>query len=160
MQQGGASQAIRSAATRDMDRVRELFREYQRGLGVDLCFQGFEQELASLPGRYAPPRGIILLAGDADGPAGCVALRPLTAGEAELKRLYVRPAYRGLGLGKALCGQAMSFAEEAGYASIVLDTLPSMRAAQRLYAAFGFVEIPAYYPNPEAGVRYYRYRFR
>lgn len=143
-----------------MHRVRELFREYQRWLDIDLCFQGFERELATLPGRYAPPHGIILLAGDATAPAGCVAVRPLTTDQAELKRLYVRPAHRGLGLGRALCRRAMSFAEQAGYDSIVLDTLPGVHAARTLYEALGFVEIPACYANPQPGIRYYRCRLR
>lgn len=133
---------------------RELFEEYQRGLGVTLCFQGFERELASLPGDYAPPRGALLLALDGLALAGCVALRPLAAEDAEMKRMYVRPAYRGAGLGRRLAREVISRARGMGYARIKLDTLPSLAEAQRLYSSLGFVDIPRYNDNPIERVRF------
>ena len=150
---------IRLAALGDMTRVREMFLEYQQWLGVDLCFQGFAEELASLPGRYAAPKGAIYLATEKDQIVGCVALRPRGRREAELKRLYVRSQHRGQGAGRLLFYSAMEKARQIGYASMVLDTLPSMRTAKSLYLAYGFKEIPAYYPNPEPGAEYYRYVF-
>ncbi|MCB1859245.1 MAG: GNAT family N-acetyltransferase [Gammaproteobacteria bacterium] len=144
----------------DIPAVRDLFREYQRWLGVDLCFQGFEQELAALPGCYAPPWGAIFLAVAKPEPVGCVAIRPRTSDEAELKRLYLRPAYWGGGMGKRLFRAAMSRAECIGYRSMVLDTLPSMSAAKALYMSHGFQEIPPYYHNPEPGAEFYRYHFK
>lgn len=150
---------IRLAATEDMATVRDLFVEYQQWLGVDLCFQGFAEELAALPGRYAPPKGAIYLARMADGIVGCVALRPSTDQEAELKRLYVREDRRGQGIGKLLFDHAMDKARQIGYSSIVLDTLPSMHTAKSLYLSYGFKPIPAYYANPEPGAEYYRYVF-
>ncbi len=130
-----------------------LFREYAQGLGVDLCFQNFEHELRSLPGAYAPPRGVLLLAEVAGLPAGCVAVRPLDAWICELKRLYLRSAYRGTGLGRALTEAALDAARQMGYALIRLDTLPDMQTAQRLYESLGFYEIPPYYDNPIPGKR-------
>jgi carbonic anhydrase len=151
---------IVEAVTKDMNAVRELFREYQQWLGVDLCFQGFEEELASLPGRYAPPKGAIFLAVDDSRAVGCVAIRPRIIGEAELKRLYVRPSHQGYGLGTRLFDAAMRKAKSIGYTSIVLDTLPNMQAAKSLYLAHGFKAIPAYYENPEPGAEYYRCALR
>ena len=130
-----------------------LFREYAQGLGVDLCFQDFEHEVRSLPGAYAPPHGTLLLADVAGKPAGCVAVRPLEAGICELKRLYLRSAYRGTGLGRALTEAALDAARQMGYARIRLDTLPDMQTAQRLYESLGFYEIPPYYDNPIPGKR-------
>ena len=150
---------IMEASEEDMLTVRELFREYQEWLGVDLCFQDFEPELATLPGRYAPPNGVIFLAVESDEVVGCVGVRPKAGDEAELKRLYVRPDHQGCGFGKQLFHAAMSKAQAIGYTSIVLDTLQPMRAAKSLYLAYGFKEIPAYYQNPEPGVEYYRYEF-
>ena len=138
----------------DVEQVRALFLEYQRSLGVSLCFQGFGAELASLPGAYAPPRGGLWIARIDDDIAGCVALRPLGENDAELKRLYVRPAFRGRALGKALTTHALGFARSRGYAHVRLDTLPSMTEARKLYEQLGFVEVPAYYANPVPGVRY------
>lgn len=140
----------------DMETVRTLFREYQHGLGVSLCFQDFDSELAGLPGKYADPQGCILLA-EADGkPAGVVALRALD-GDAvcEMKRLYVRPTARGLGLGRRLAAAIVDEARKRGYARMRLDTLPKLSEAIALYATMGFVEIPPYYGNPIPGVRYY-----
>jgi GNAT superfamily N-acetyltransferase len=133
-----------------------LFREYADWLGIDLGFQGFEAELASLPGKYAPPAGELMLACARAGDAlGCVAVRPL-AGTAvcEMKRLYVRPVARGLGIGAALVAAIIRSAEELGYAEMKLDTLPSMPEALALYKRCGFSEIPAYYHNPVPGTVY------
>jgi len=128
--------------------ARTLFQEYAAGLGIDLSFQGFPAELAGLPGLYAPPHGRLLLA-RADGEAqGCVALRPLGDRVCEMKRLYVRPALRGQGLGKRLAQQVIAEARVAGYATMKLDTLASMRGAIRLYEALGFIRCAAYYDTP------------
>ncbi len=133
-----------------------LFREYADWLGIDLSFQGFEAELASLPGKYAPPTGELMLACSLAGDAlGCVAVRPLGGTTVcEMKRLYVRPAARGLGIGAALVGAIIKSAQELGYAEMKLDTLPSMAEAFALYKRFGFVEIPAYYHTPVPGTVY------
>lgn len=133
---------------------RELFVEYQQGLGVSLCFQGFDRELADLPAAYARPRGRLLLARIAGEPAGCVALRPIGSRDAEMKRLFVRPAYRGMGLGRALAECVIDEARALGYATLKLDTLPQMGEAQRLYAELGFAETPPYNDNPVDGVRF------
>lgn len=141
-----------------LDTVREIFREYAQGLGVDLCFQGFEQELAELPGEYAPPRGTLLLARVDGVVAGCCALRPLDTSDypnaAEMKRLYVREAYRGFGLGRRLAEATLDAARLADYACVLLDTLSDMEAARALYDELGFQEIPPYYHNPIAGAHY------
>lgn len=219
---GNAETLIRAAESpQDMEIVRTLFREYAAAIGVDLCFQGFEEELRTLPGLYAPPRGRILLATCGDEPAGCVALRPLigqtqhgatpapcaaatsptdtgpqppsaashqntgpqpppaacvarspSAGSSnegpqppsaasassalcEMKRLYVRPAYRSTGLGRRLAAAILEAGRELGYNSMYLDTLESMTAARRLYESLGFRDISAYYNNPLTGVRFY-----
>lgn len=128
--------------------VRDLFQEYAAWLRIDLCFQGFSQELATLPGAYAPPRGRLLLASANDGPAGCVALRPAGDATCEMKRLFVRPAHRGHGLGKQLATLVIAEAKIIGYSTMVLDTLPSMDRAIRLYEALGFVRRSAYYDTP------------
>ena len=138
----------------DLAYARDLFREYAAGLGVDLCFQGFEDELATLPGKYAPPAGRLLLARRGAEVLGCVALRPLKDGACEMKRLYVRPAARGEQLGKRLAERICQEAREAGYLRICLDTLPSMGAAQKIYADLGFREIEPYVFNPVAGVKF------
>jgi putative acetyltransferase len=142
----------------EIDAVRGIFREYAQGLGVDLCFQQFDRELANLPGDYAQPRGKLLLAWVNEEVAGCCALRPLDGSDwpnaCEMKRLYVRPAFRGLGLGRQLVEEAMDAAREAGYACVLLDTLDDMEAARGLYGDLGFTEIPPYYHNPIPGAHY------
>lgn len=138
----------------DMPIIRELFREYSNWLGVDLCFQGFEEELRSLPGNYSRPRGFIYLAKVNGEAAGCIALKPLNALECEMKRLYVRPDFRGLGLGRTLAERCLSSARTIGYKRMKLDTMQRMKAAVALYRALGFEEIGAYCHNPEADVLY------
>jgi putative acetyltransferase len=134
--------------------ARELFKEYQNDLGIDLCFQDFSKELATLPGAYAPPRGRLLLA-DVDGVvAGCVALRPVNDQAGEMKRLYVRPAFRGSGTGRALVESVITEARAIGYHHICLDTLPVMARAQELYERLGFKDIPSYRTNPVQGARF------
>jgi ribosomal protein S18 acetylase RimI-like enzyme len=133
---------------------RELFSEYQRGLGVSLCFQGFGAELAGLPGDYAPPRGRLVLALVNGRPAGCAALRPLFHRDAEMKRLYVRPTHRASGLGRMLALHIIGEARAIGYETLKLDTLPQMIAAQRMYEKLGFRDTAPYNDNPVNGVRF------
>lgn len=131
--------------------VRDLFLEYAGSLNFSLCFQDFETELEGLPGAYAPPRGTLLLAQDGGEAAGCVGVRPLDAGRCEMKRLYVRGQYRGSGLGRQLAERAITFARGAGYRSMLLDTLPQMTAAVRLYRELGFMPCAPYYDNTPIG---------
>jgi ribosomal protein S18 acetylase RimI-like enzyme len=138
----------------EIEEIRALFREYAQSLGVDLAFQGFEDELASLPGAYAPPAGLLLLARAGATVVGGVGLRPLAPGICEMKRLYVRPAHRALKAGRALAEAVIAEARMIGYRAMRLDTLPGMAAAQALYAALGFEDIPPYYENPIPGTRY------
>jgi putative acetyltransferase len=146
---------IREAQTdADIAQARELFLEYQSTLGVDLCFQGFAEELASLPGNYARPAGRLLLASNESSVLGVVALRPILSADCEMKRLYVRSSGRGAGLGRLLTQALIKEARLAGYGRLLLDTLPTMTEAQLLYRAMGFVEIAAYCHNPIAGTRY------
>ena len=144
----------------DIEDVRALFLEYATGLGEDLCFQGFEAELAGLPGDYTGKRGALLVARNARDAAGCIALRPFDADTGEVKRLYVRPPFRGSGLGKSLALRALDSARQAGYRRLVLDTLDRMDSAVRLYENLGFRRIPAYYVNPIKGALYFELLMR
>ena len=141
-----------------LDQVRVIFTEYAQTLGVDLAFQDFEAELATLPGDYAPPHGLLLLAYVDGELAGCGAFRPLAdadyANACEMKRLFVRRAFRRFGLGRLLAQALMDQATQAGYSAMLLDTLDDMEAARGLYASLGFEEIPPYYFNPLPGAHY------
>ncbi|MBK6394669.1 MAG: GNAT family N-acetyltransferase [Betaproteobacteria bacterium] len=153
----------------DVELARSLFREYAAWLGVDLCFQGFEEELAALPGKYASPLGILLLAGPPGDAVGCAALRPLprsgsdsnpalagfAAPVGEVKRLYVQPRARGTGAGRALAGAVVDAARAIGYRTLCLDTLERMTEARALYESLGFVRCARYYDNPLADACYY-----
>lgn len=138
--------------------TQAVFREYAIELGIDLCFQNFENELTSLPGDYAAPRGALWLAKVGEEVAGCCGLRPLDTSDysnaCEMKRLFVRPGFRGLGLGRLLAEAVMDSARLAGYDCILLDTLDDMESARALYAEIGFHEVPPYYHNPIAGAHY------
>lgn len=139
----------------DLIAARELFLEYAKSLNFSLCFQGFDQELASLPGDYAPPAGRLLLAEFYGRRAGCVALHRLEDGICEMKRLYVRPEFRGHKIGRRLAEAVIADARAAGYRLMRLDTVaPVMREAVQLYRELGFYEIPAYRPNPQPGTLY------
>lgn len=142
----------------DLAAIRELFVDYQTDIGIDLCFQGFGEELAALPGDYAAPAGALLLATVDGQPAGCCALRPLLNTDhlnaCEMKRLFVRRAFRGFGLGRQLVERIMTLGQLAGYTTILLDTLSDMEAARALYQEAGFVEVAPYYHNPIAGAHY------
>jgi GNAT superfamily N-acetyltransferase len=141
-----------------LDAARAILREYAESLGIDLCFQGFEGELAALPGDYAPPAGTLLLAYVDGELAGCGAVRPLPdvdyANACEMKRLYVRRAFRRFGLGRILAQALLDAALQAGYSVMLLDTLDDMEAARELYASLGFENIPPYYFNPLPGAHY------
>jgi ribosomal protein S18 acetylase RimI-like enzyme len=153
-----ADTAVRCEAARvpdDIPAVRALFEEYAAEIGIDLCFQGFAEELANLPGKYAPPGGGLWLAVVDGETAGCVALRPLEAGACEIKRLYVRPAFRGRGIARLLATDALAAATAARYRRARLDTLSSMTGAIALYQSLGFVEIEPYYDNPIAEAKYF-----
>lgn len=142
----------------ELSSIRKLFLEYQASLGIDLCFQGFAQELDNLPGDYAEPAGLLILASVGESPAGCCAFRPLVSSDhlnaCEMKRLFVRPAFRGFGLGRLLVEQVMARASLAGYSTMLLDTLRDMEAARALYQEVGFVEVAPYYHNPLPGAHY------
>jgi putative acetyltransferase len=135
--------------------ARMLFREYAEAIGTDLEYQGFSAELAALPAPYVPPGGALLIASVGDDVAGCVALRPLDATTGEMKRLYVRPGFQGLGLGRRLVEAVIDAAREAGYRELRLDTLASMESAQALYRRLGFVEIAPYNTTHIPGTRFY-----
>lgn len=151
-------QLVTPGDPRALEAARGILREYAQSLPIDLCFQGFEQELAALPGDYAPPGGQLLLA-HVDGLlAGCGAFRPLAdadyANACEMKRLYVRRAFRRFGLGRLLAQALLDRATEAGYSTMLLDTLDDMEAARELYATLGFEDVPPYYYNPIPGAHY------
>lgn len=146
---------VQAETAEQFEEVRQLWREYAAWLEVDLCFQNFERELAELPGRYAPPEGRLLLALSNDDLAGCIALRKIGEGTCEMKRLYVRPRFRGQGIGRRLTEALIEEAREVGYARMLLDTLPSkMKEAALVYRSFGFREIEPYYYNPVADAVY------
>lgn len=144
--------------TAQLDALRALFREYAGSLSIDLCFQNFEDELTQLPGDYSSPRGALFAVYVGSELAGCCAMRPLDAVDypnaCEMKRLYVRPAFRRLRLGRMLAEATLDAARMAGYACILLDTLDDMESARALYEELGFEEIPPYYYNPIAGAHY------
>jgi GNAT superfamily N-acetyltransferase len=152
---------IRPATPADIPAVRDMVREYTEWIALDLAFQEIDEELAGLPGKYAPPGGALFVAADGNNLAGMIALRPLdehaSAGGApfaEMKRLFVRPGARGQGLAKQLIAKVIDEARRLGYVEIRLDTLPMMGDAQALYAAMGFADIEAYYDTPIAGTRF------
>lgn len=147
-------QIVQAQSEQEIAMVRVLFQEYAASLGVDLCFQDFEQELASLPGNYVPPSGSLLIAKDGAEIAGCAALRKLADDTAEMKRLYLRPAFRGKGAGRNLALAIIAEARKIGYARLRLDTLPAMNEAIGLYRSLGFREIEPYTYNPIEGALY------
>jgi ribosomal protein S18 acetylase RimI-like enzyme len=140
-----------SRAGSDLDAARDLFLEYAESLGFNTCFGGFDEELAALPGDYVPPRGCLLLAREGANFAGCVGVRPVDQETCEMKRLYVRPRFRGAGLGRALAAAAVVHARALGYRRICLDTLPTMLEARSLYASLGFAPCAPYYNNSCVG---------
>ena len=145
---------ISAATPEHIPAVRERFNEYAGWLKVDLCFQGFARELASLPGDYVPPTGQLLVALNQNTVVGCVAVRKLTVRDCEMKRLYVVPAFRGQGIARRLAERIVAEAKELGYGRMCLDTLETMTSARALYASLGFQAISAYYHNPIPGTTY------
>lgn len=147
---------IKQAQTKmEIEKVRILFREYEEFLDVDLCFQNFEEELASLPGKYSRPDGDLLIGLDGERIVGCVAVRKLDDSVCEMKRLYVKPEVRGTGLGKLLAQEIIGIAKELGYSLMRLDTLDKLAEAMRLYETLGFRRSEPYYKNPLSGVVYW-----
>lgn len=151
-------QLITPDSPAQLQAIRQIFAEYAEQLGIDLCFQNFEAEMADLPGEYSPPTGALLLALVDGDVAGCCGLRALDSVDytnaAEMKRLYVRKAFRRFGLGRQLAEATLDAARMAGYHSVLLDTLDDMESARALYRDLGFSEIPPYYHNPIAGAHY------
>ena len=147
-------EVIEVASGRDLDEVRHLFREYANSIGVDLSFQDFAQELLALPGDYIAPTGTLLLARVGGVAAGCVGVHAWRAGACEMKRLFVRESFRGTGCGAGLVRHALTWARQAGYRRMLLDTLPSMEKADLLYARLGFREVEAYRFNPIPGAKF------
>jgi putative acetyltransferase len=148
-------QIFQANSDADIQQARALFEEYASGLGISLCFQNFDQELVNLPGDYAPPNGRLLVAMEDDQLAGCIALRKLEPGVCEMKRLFLRPAYRGKGLGRTLVEAIIDEALNVGYTHMRLDTLPGrMDKAIELYRSIGFVEIGPYCENPVDGAKF------
>jgi GNAT superfamily N-acetyltransferase len=149
---------VQAETPEHLEAARELFREYAASLNVDLCFQGFDAELAGLPGEYAAPQGALLLAYADEHLAGCGAMRPLPDGDpanaCEMKRLFVRRAFRRFGLGRLLAQALIDRAAGAGYSAMLLDTLDEMESARELYASLGFEEVAPYYYNPIPGAHY------
>ena len=149
-------EVIEAVGTEDITHIRRLFRAYAGWLNVDLCFQDFEEELTSLPGKYAPPRGRLLLAKAGGDVAGCVGLRPLEDGICEMKRLWVEPGFGGRGIGRGLAEAIVDAGRELGYRAMRLDTMPKrLKAAGHIYDTLGFKAIPDYYHNPLDGVVMY-----
>src|SRR5438067_4694623 len=154
-------QIILAETADQIEQARALFREYESWLGLSLCFQNFEKELAELPGAYAEPDGRLLLARDNDELAGCVVLRKIGDGSCEMKRLFVRDTFRGKGIGRLLIETIIRNAKEIGYERLLLDTLPSrMNDAIALYRSIGFKEIAAYYDNPVPGAIFMELKLR
>ncbi len=152
---------IRAQSSADIEHARRLFREYAAWLEIDLCFQNFEKELAELPGEYAPPDGCLFLASADTGIAGCVAMRKIGEGTCEIKRLFVRPEFRGQGLGRQLAEAIIREAKQLGYERMRLDTLPpKMNDAVALYRSLGFQEIEPYYNNPVPGAKFMELKLR
>ena len=137
-----------------IEEVKQLFLEYVKSLKVDLAFQDFETEFKTLPGKYGPPHGVLILALVDDNAAGCIALRKISEDTCEMKRLYVRDDYRGLGIGKGLINMILEEASRLNYNYIRLDTLPTMKKAQELYISLGFYDIEPYVYNPIKGTRF------
>jgi len=145
---------VRATGPQEIALVRELFREYAAGSGLNLCFQGFDEELKTLPGKYSEPRGRLYLLFEDETSAGCGALRPFRDGIAEMKRLYVRPQFRRRGYARLLSEKLIAEARAVGYRAIYLDTLRSMTEARKLYESLGFVACQPYYENPLPDVCY------
>jgi putative acetyltransferase len=151
----GSIQILSATGREQVEQVKALVLEYVKSLGIDLDFQDFEAEMREFPGDYAPPDGSLLLAVDAQGPAGCVGLRKLEPGICEMKRLYVRPRCRGLGLGQLLARAVIAEARALGYTAMQLDTLSTMHSAIGLYRELGFQPTAPYYRNPLEGALFF-----
>lgn len=151
---------VPASSPQEIEAIRELFREYAATLPMNLDYQGFEAELAALPGKYALPCGCLLLAFEEGKVAGCVAMRPFDDGRCEMKRLYLRPAFQGRGLGRLLAARVVGEARAAGYKGMLLDTLSSMHAAIRLYESLGFGRRSAYYDTPVSNTVFMELKLR